>query len=90
MKIAIGSDHAGFELKEKVKQPPDQPGQDVNDVGTVSTESVITLISRTWLRMKLPTSAPTTAFLVCGSGIGHGNYREQGRGHPRRQRQHRD
>ncbi|MCP4565970.1 MAG: ribose 5-phosphate isomerase B [FCB group bacterium] len=40
MKIAIGSDHAGFELKEKVKVILETLGHEINDFGTDSTESV--------------------------------------------------
>ncbi|MBN2227005.1 MAG: ribose 5-phosphate isomerase B [candidate division Zixibacteria bacterium] len=40
MKIAIGADHAGFELKEKVKLILQRLGHDVVDFGTGSTESV--------------------------------------------------
>jgi len=40
MKIAIGSDHAGFELKEKVKAILESWGYEIVDFGTDSTESV--------------------------------------------------
>ena len=40
MKLAIGADHAGFELKEKVKKILQSWGHDVVDFGTDSTESV--------------------------------------------------
>ncbi|MEZ5359480.1 MAG: ribose 5-phosphate isomerase B [Candidatus Zixiibacteriota bacterium] len=40
MKIAIGSDHAGFEMKEKVKTLLESWGHTVTDFGTYSTESV--------------------------------------------------
>ena len=40
MRIAIGSDHAGFELKEKVKVILKARGHEVIDYGTDSTESV--------------------------------------------------
>jgi ribose 5-phosphate isomerase B len=40
MKISIGSDHAGFELKEKVKVLLETWGHEVVDCGTDSTESV--------------------------------------------------
>lgn len=40
MKIAIGSDHAGYELKEKVKGILESWGHEVADFGTHSTESV--------------------------------------------------
>ncbi|MFH1700012.1 MAG: ribose 5-phosphate isomerase B [Candidatus Zixiibacteriota bacterium] len=40
MKIAIGSDHAGFELKEKVKEILEEWNHDIIDFGTDSTDSV--------------------------------------------------
>ena len=38
-KIAIGADHAGFELKEQVKKWLGQNGYEVKDFGTFSIES---------------------------------------------------
>lgn len=40
MKIAVGSDHAGFELKQHVKETLAAEGHEVIDVGTDSPESV--------------------------------------------------
>jgi ribose 5-phosphate isomerase B len=40
MKIAIGSDHAGFRYKEKIKEFLIELGHQVEDFGTHSTESV--------------------------------------------------
>lgn len=40
MKIAIGSDHAGFRYKEKIKQFLAEQNHEVQDFGTDSTESV--------------------------------------------------
>jgi ribose 5-phosphate isomerase B len=40
MKIAIGSDHAGFACKEKVSRLLKQLGHTVEDFGTYSNESV--------------------------------------------------
>lgn len=40
MKIAIGSDHAGFAYKEKIKEFLTQQGHEVQDMGTYSEESV--------------------------------------------------
>jgi len=40
MKIAIGSDHAGFRYKEKIKEFLLELGHDVNDFGTFSEEPV--------------------------------------------------
>lgn len=39
MKIALGSDHGGYLLKEEVKKYLLDKGYDVNDVGTYSLES---------------------------------------------------
>jgi ribose 5-phosphate isomerase B len=39
MKISIGADHAGFEMKERVKTYLVSRGHDVQDIGTYSTES---------------------------------------------------
>jgi ribose 5-phosphate isomerase B len=40
VKIAIGSDHAGFRYKEKVKELLQNLGHDVTDFGTHSAEAV--------------------------------------------------
>ena len=40
MRIAIGSDHAGFELKEHLRAYLADAGHEVADMGTDSTESV--------------------------------------------------
>lgn len=40
MKIALGSDHAGFEYKERIKQLLGELGHEVRDFGTDSTEPV--------------------------------------------------
>ena len=40
MNISLGSDHAGFTLKERVKALLNDLGHEVNDVGTTSEEPV--------------------------------------------------
>lgn len=40
MKVSIGSDHAGFEYKEKIKILLSALGHEVTDVGTFSAEPV--------------------------------------------------
>ncbi|MCK5408607.1 MAG: ribose 5-phosphate isomerase B [Candidatus Krumholzibacteria bacterium] len=40
MRIAIGTDHAGFEYKEQIKRYLQDQGHEVRDFGTDSTESV--------------------------------------------------
>ena len=40
MKISLGADHRGFELKEKIKKYLIELGHEVTDFGTTSTEAV--------------------------------------------------
>lgn len=40
MKVSLGSDHAGFKLKERVKTLLNELGHQVNDVGTSSEDPV--------------------------------------------------
>ena len=40
MKISLGTDHAGYRLKEKVKELVTSLGHEVTDVGTFNEESV--------------------------------------------------
>lgn len=40
MKIAIGSDHAGFRYKEAIREHLTRQGHEVQDFGTQSTDSV--------------------------------------------------
>src|SRR6266481_474136 len=70
MKIAIGSDHAGFELKEKVKQHLIKKGMDVEDQGTVSTESVDYPDFARKVAHEVADHRADYGVLVCGSGIG--------------------
>ncbi len=39
MRIALGTDHAGYELKERIKQHLMENGHEVEDFGTYSAES---------------------------------------------------
>ncbi|MCJ8343338.1 MAG: RpiB/LacA/LacB family sugar-phosphate isomerase, partial [Cetobacterium sp.] len=40
MKIALGADHGGYQLKEIIKKHLESKGYDVVDKGTYSTDSV--------------------------------------------------
>ena len=40
MKIALGTDHAGYDFKEAIKQHLQKHGHEVQDFGTFSNESV--------------------------------------------------
>jgi ribose 5-phosphate isomerase B len=70
MKIAVGSDHAGFALKERVKRELERLGHTVIDLGTNSTESV------DYPDYAIPVGERVTAgeadrgVVMCATGIG--------------------
>jgi ribose 5-phosphate isomerase B len=71
MKIVVGSDHAGFHLKSKVKEWLAKWGHEVIDVGTDSTESTDypdhgAAVGRKVVEL----GGDTRGVAVCGSGIG--------------------
>lgn len=70
MKIAIGSDHAGFELKEKVKQALMKQGHEVTDEGTADTTSVDYPDFARKVAHNVTGHRSQLGVLVCGSGIG--------------------
>jgi len=70
MKIAIGSDHAGFELKEKIKHYLLDKSFDVDDCGTHSADSVDYPDYARAVSEKVAAKHATTGILVCGTGIG--------------------
>ena len=70
MKIAIGSDHGGFETKEFLKQAFAQKGIVLDDIGTYSTDSCdYPLIADKMADVILKKQADF-GVLVCGTGIG--------------------
>jgi ribose 5-phosphate isomerase B len=70
MKIAIGSDHAGFALKEKVAPMLQSAGHDVVDVGTDSEESTDYPMYASAAARMVAEGRAERAVLVCGSGVG--------------------
>ena len=70
MRIAIASDHAGFELKEHVKAQLTASGHDVVDVGPQSDESTdYPRYARPAAQLVAEGDADR-GVLVCGSGVG--------------------
>ena len=70
MRIAIASDHAGFELKEHVKARLQSAGHDVVDVGPANDESTdYPRYARPAARLVAEGDAER-GVLVCGSGVG--------------------
>lgn len=70
MKIALGSDHAGFELKEKIRGYLQQKGITVDDRGTKSPESVDYPDYARLVGDEVISKRADYGILVCGSGIG--------------------
>src|SRR5260370_10882851 len=70
MKISLGADHAGFELKEKIKKLLLQEGLQVNDQGTLSSESVDYPDFARKVGEEVANHSADLGILVCGSGIG--------------------
>jgi len=70
MKIAIGSDHAGFEFKEKMKKYLEDLGHDYKDFGTDSNESVDYPDYALKVAESVAKKECEMGILICGSGIG--------------------
>jgi ribose 5-phosphate isomerase B len=70
MKIAIGSDHAGFELKERIKKYLEKLGYDYKDFGTDNTESVDYPDYALKVAEAVAKKEYDRGILICGSGIG--------------------
>ena len=68
--IAIASDHAGFELKEVLKQQIVQLGFTVDDLGTHSTQSVDYPDYGHAMAQWLSQNKDASGILICGSGVG--------------------
>ena len=71
MKIAIGSDHAGFLMKENLKTFISEMGHEVHDVGTCSGEQSTDYPD--WalkVTGRIVSGKADRGILVCGTGIG--------------------
>ena len=67
MKIAMGSDHAGFELKEQLRIFVESLGHQVVDVGTHSTESVDYPDFAEKVAIEIITGRVNRGIMLCGS-----------------------
>ena len=70
MRIAIGADHAGFELKEVVKQALDELRTPYKDFGTESDDSVDYPDYAARVAAAVAGGEFDRGILVCGTGIG--------------------
>lgn len=70
MRIALGADHAGYELKNQIKQHLQQQGMELRDEGTSSPESVDYPDYARAVAHDVSEHRADLGILVCGSGIG--------------------
>jgi ribose 5-phosphate isomerase B len=70
MKIALASDHAGFSEKEKLKPLLSNLGLEVDDLGTVSEDSVDYPDFARKVAEQVAAGHADQGVLVCGSGTG--------------------
>jgi len=68
--IVIGSDHAAYQLKEKVKAYLIESGMDVNDVGTYSEDSVDYADFGIKVSKMVSAGEYERGILLCGTGLG--------------------
>ncbi len=70
MKIAIASDHGGYELKEKIYQYLSDEKYDVEDFGTNSPDSCDYPIYASRVCKAILEDGFQKGILICGTGIG--------------------
>lgn len=70
MKIVIGCDHAGYNIKTAVKQHIEQMGHEVVDVGTDSTASCHYPVYASAACKQILNGNCELGVLICGTGIG--------------------
>jgi RpiB/LacA/LacB family sugar-phosphate isomerase len=70
MRVVIGADHAGFDLKEKLATYLRELGHKVVDVGTASSEPVDYPDFAEALGNVLRSNQAERGVLICGSGVG--------------------
>jgi ribose 5-phosphate isomerase B len=68
--IIIGSDHAAYELKEKIKTYLSEKGYDVEDVGTNSASSVNYVDYGKKVAGSVSKGSFQKGILLCGTGLG--------------------
>ncbi len=70
MKIVVGSDHAGFLLKQEVAESLRKEGHEVVDVGTSSTAPVDYPDFAEAVGLAVREGRGERGVLICGSGVG--------------------
>ncbi|MEN1681331.1 MAG: ribose 5-phosphate isomerase B [Planctomycetota bacterium] len=70
MRIAVGSDHRGFQLKQRIVEQLRTAGHDVEDVGAQGEESVDYPDYASVVAKKVSGGELDRGILICGTGIG--------------------
>jgi ribose 5-phosphate isomerase B len=70
MKLAIGADHAGFPLKEEVREFVKRLGHEVEDLGAYSAEPSDYPDFAEKVGLALIEGRAERGILICGSGVG--------------------
>lgn len=70
MKIAIGADHAGYELKDKLAAELKKQGHQVQDLGTNSPDAVDYPDFAKKVAEAVAGKSAERGIVVCGSGVG--------------------
>jgi len=70
LKVAIGSDHAGYDLKEDLASALREDGYDIDDLGTYSTESCDYPDIAVAVATQVAAGRYDRGILICGTGIG--------------------
>jgi RpiB/LacA/LacB family sugar-phosphate isomerase len=70
MRIVIGSDHAGFELKKVVSLLLDEENLDVIDVGSYNTDPVDYPDYAEAIGLAIMEGRADRGVIICGSGVG--------------------
>lgn len=70
MHVVLGSDHAGFQLKERVKAELREYGFQIDDVGTFSRDPVDYPDIAAKVAHQILSGKAQRGVLLCGSGVG--------------------
>lgn len=70
LRIAIGSDHGGYEYKEQIVSHLKEKGYECVDVGTYSTDSCDYPVIARAVTTKITSGEADRGILICGTGIG--------------------
>jgi ribose 5-phosphate isomerase B len=70
MRIAVGTDHRGYQIRSKVIELVERLGHEVEDVGTFSSEAVDYPDIAAQVSRRVSQGEADRGILVCGTGLG--------------------